>query len=195
MCFFEYHLCTAGQALTAIFPDCQQLVQPLAHRVSPRRPNGFPFGPVALKGEAGRASRPTRCGRRGSTRHRRAIHDHRAAPWAGSGARKIERKRSPAAGGTEQKNRASFEREDGATRHGQRSHLGVSAQNGRARRMVFLRVASIAKMWREVGGSVATGASEYGYTPIVDWATAERIVQAQLLSRQDDQCGPVEARQ
>jgi hypothetical protein len=50
-------------------------------------------------------------------------------------------------------------------------------------------------MWREVRGSVATGASEYEHTPIVDWATAERIVQAQLLSQQGDQYAPVEARQ
>ena len=50
-------------------------------------------------------------------------------------------------------------------------------------------------MWREVGLSAATAGTGDPSTDVVGWATAKLLVQAQVLSQQDDQCGAVKARQ
>ena len=50
-------------------------------------------------------------------------------------------------------------------------------------------------MWREVGLSPVTACTGDQITDVVDWATAKLLVQAQVLSQQDDQCGAVKARQ
>jgi hypothetical protein len=44
-------------------------------------------------------------------------------------------------------------------------------------------------MWREVERSASAGGERVSqYTCVVGWATAKWIVQAQVLSQQDDQC-------
>ena len=45
------------------------------------------------------------------------------------------------------------------------------------------------EMWREVERSASVGGQRVSqYTFVVGWATAKWIVQARVLSQQDDQC-------
>jgi hypothetical protein len=93
-------------------------------------------------------------------------------------------------GDTEQQKSAIFEREDGATRHVSRSTLGrARTSNGLSTQSVLRGGTLWSRMWREVRYSAAAGwSASSSIARIVDWATAKRIVQAQVPSQQDDQC-------